>query len=391
MIQDAGVTRYAGRSTLAAVGIAISVATMIVLASLVHSVKSMAASGLASLGSHVLMIGPSPQAAMSLRNTHPLGAADVQNIRTRVSEADLVAPIAGVQGLLRANGRRQVATIMGVMPGMEGLSGFEARRGRFIVDRDVSAASRVVVLSEAIEAALGSPALNDFVLVSGRPFRFVGVVAASSSLLGSNRQDSVFIPATTAETLYTAALARAGIVVRVREGHSLEAAANAVRFALRASRNLTADEPDDFSIQSQTDLLASIDRLETIAQAILMSLIGIALVIAAIGVLNSVLTSVLERTAEIGLRRAVGATRISIQMQFLLESLLVASAGSAAGVALGIGVSLVLERWLGVPTAVDWRVAAIATLAALLFSALAALWPAVRAGRLDPVTALQRE
>lgn len=209
--------------------------------------------------------------------------------------------------------------------------------------------------------------------------------------MGIDREDGIFIPASTAEAMYRTAAGSLAFMIQVSPARPVADAADEVRSVLRASRGLSADEPDDFTVESQGQLLQGMRMAAVGAQTILVSIVGITLIIAVIGVLNSVLTSVLERTVEIGVRRAVGATRGAVQRQFVGEALLIAVAGASAGLLAGLAAGALIAHLLQIELVVDWRITGLALASALVFSALASLWPAYRAGRLDPVKAVHHE
>jgi putative ABC transport system permease protein len=388
---DSGLRRYLSRSCLSAAGIAVSVASMVILANLVATVHRAAAAGLAALGGQVLLVGPSAQTRLAPGSARGLSLGDIDAVRRQVRDLDLVVPLYAVQGLARTDRARRVVSIYGVVPGLERLQNLIVEEGRFIVDAEVAAAMPAVVLGRDVAEALGGLSPGDVVHVSGRPFHVRGITVGGQRLLGATREDAVYVPASTAEAIYRGAAGSLGFMVQVGPRLDVADAADAIRTVLRTRRRLSPDDADDFTIDSQRQLLEGLDLAASGAQTILVSLVGITLIIAVIGVLNSVLTSVLERTAEIGLRRAVGATRMAIQRAFVTEALLVAAAGAVTGTVVGLSAGALLAMLLHLEFVIDWPVTALANGAALTFSAMASLWPALRAARLDPVRAIHHE
>jgi putative ABC transport system permease protein len=384
--------RYKGRSVLAAIGIAISVALMVLLANIIESAQLGATRGLRAMGSHTLVIAPNSQLRLRARLRRPLGIPDASAIRRRVRGVDDVTPLYSLQGTTQYRGLRRVVNIVGTVPGLEDTQGLKINTGRFILDVEVWTAQHVLVIGRSVADALGVEEIGEYVLVSGRSFRVIGIASALRRIGDTpNVDDSVFMPASVAEQIYGSSVASSIILVRASHTREVGQVADDVRRTLRASRALGAEDDDDFIIQSQTELVASIETVTRAAERILLGLVAFALLVAVIGVLNSVLTSVLERTPEIGLKRAVGATRAEIQLEVVRESLSIAIAGAAAGVTLGIVLAAGISASLDWPVVTQWNTVFLAMSCALMFTLIASLWPAIRAGRLDPVAALHHE
>jgi putative ABC transport system permease protein len=180
-------------------------------------------------------------------------------------------------------------------------------------------------------------------------------------------------------------------MLRVRPGIDTSVTSAHVREVLRLRHGIRPDEPDDFMIRSQTELVSSLSAIGRLATNIVLVLLSPSLVVSALGVLNSVLAGVIERTCEIGLRRAVGATRQTIRIQFVAESAVIGGGGAALGLLIALALSPVVLTALQMPLYIDSRVAALAVGAALALAVVAGVWPAVRAASLNPVDALRHE
>jgi putative ABC transport system permease protein len=385
---------YRLRAVLAAAGVCVGVATMVALNNLLGSALASATEGMRRLGGDSVFILPKDQFSMRGRAPRALTLDDADALRRRKEYFSLVSPVFGIRGMVRACGQRQIVHIYGVSPDSYVLNGWSLDSGRFVQDLDVANRAAVTILSADLAAQF--PCKVDGarqVMLSDRPFTVIGVLGAEGQFVGGESRNVVLIPLTTAESKYGATLRDSlAIFARIATGVPPGLAMDGARRLLRSRHGLAStNAPDDFVFQTRDELLAaSFEQGRTATLAILI-IMAITLTIAGIGIVNSVLTAVTERTSEIGLRRAVGARRVQIAAQFMIESVLISAGGGLAGAVIGYALSSKLAGFLQLQPWVNWRATVLAIVAAAILGLVGGLWPAIRAAELDPIDALRRE
>jgi len=236
--------------------------------------------------------------------------------------------------------------------------------------------------------------LGKEVKIKGRPFRVVGIMEHLGNFLGQSRDNSVFIPITTFEKYYpdkpfpeTVFV----IIVRPKSRAYVKSAIDEMTDILRRRRHVQRGEPNNFGISSQDALLDIYKQLTGATALVLTAISFVALMIGGIGVMNIMLVSVTERTKEIGLRKAVGATRLNILSQFLIEAVWLTAIGGLLGLAIGEAGSLLINKYSPLPAYVPaWAIGmgvGISAAVGIIFG----LWPAWKAARLDPIESLRWE
>jgi putative ABC transport system permease protein len=260
---------------------------------------------------------------------------------------------------------------------------------------DNGARRRYAVLGASVPRLLGgNPAamINQTLDMGGVPFEIVGVLNEKGAAGGfMNPDEQILIPLNTAQYRLFGTKRLRSLALEVREGVPIEQGMVDVERVLRREHRIRPGQPNDFTIRDQRDILATQQQATEVFTYLLASIAAVSLLVGGIGIMNIMLVSVTERTREIGVRMALGATRANIQLQFLIEALVLCVAGGVIGILLGTGTAVVLSRF------VQWNtlISPLAVAVAFVFSAAVGLffgiWPARRAARLDPVVALRYE
>lgn len=385
-------TRLAGgrwRNALAALGIAISVTAMSVTANLIGSLYLEATSSLRRMGANLIFVVPKDLAQFG-RAGRPLNMEDVSALRKLTHVFDSVYPVISVRGSVQACGRTRIVQIIGTLPSASETEQWRLTDGRFIATYDVERRAPVAVTGARLQQDFNCAALGDYISVSNTPFRLIGRVAAQGQRFGINRDDVVLIPMSIAETRYgdrTRSLA----IALLRSPHvSSDAASGEIRRVLRRTHRIYSDI-DDFDIHTQVQMLEALASVSNATTLIVLVLMGVSLLVAAIGVLNSILVSVAARTGEIGIRRAVGARKVHIVRQFLGEAGGVIVAGTLAGAVCAGATTVALSRLAGLPLWVNGPALALSIVAALVLGIMAGAVPSMMAANLDPVEAMRHE
>jgi putative ABC transport system permease protein len=297
---------------------------------------------------------------------------------------------------VRAGGRRFTSYVLGVSEEYEEVLNHTAARGRFFGPLDIRSRANVCTVGEEIvrRLQLGAEPVGREIEVDGRTCTVVGVMEKKGETFGQNRDEIVWLPYTTALLAYGRDAERSMLVdVKARSAESVDLAKSQIRSVLRANHRLAGDAPDDFKILAQEELLKATSGILAVVTTVIGAVVGIALVVGGIGIMNVMLVSVTQRTREIGVRKAVGARRRDVMIQFLVEAVTLALVGGVLGVLLGWGLGVLGASLIpGFPPA---HVPLWAIALAFGFSAAVGIffgiYPAAKASSLDPIEALRHE
>ncbi|MGO9765378.1 MAG: ABC transporter permease [Myxococcaceae bacterium] len=382
--------------TVAAVGI--GVATLLAIIAIIQGLNASFSRQLASLGTSTLNISRTPQISMGptwwmYRNRKQLTVQQMQTVANQSRYAAFVVPELNEEAK-DLTSRTETASgvdVTGTLGDFQRVGGYEVTAGRFITDADSDNERYVIVLGSQVAEALfpGQSAVGQNVRLDNRPYRVVGVLARKGQLLGQSLDLVAFVPFKSFLSVYGKRDFQ--IDVAVADASELDKAEDEITGILRRSRGVPPDKPDDFSIFRAEQLADTYKSLTGALYGVAVAVGIITLIVGGIGIMNIMLVSVRERTREIGVRRALGARRRTIVIQFLLE----ASAVSALGGVLGTAVGLGLAKLVAAVTSLTAAVQPLTVMGGVGFAALVGLvfgiWPAARAAQLDPVEALRHE
>jgi putative ABC transport system permease protein len=328
-----------------------------------------------------------------LSRNPPIRRSDVRFLERWTGKGVVLAPSAQRSSDVVAGSRKlENATITGTSASLAEIRDLGLARGRFLYRQDETRAAAVAVIGSEVAQILfpGLDPLGRAIRVAGRRLEVIGVQSRLGTAAGSSLDRSVFVPLTTFERLFGPP-ETLQVFARARDPRLTSEAEDRVRAAMRARRRLRPGVADTFDLLSPSAARGFVANLTHRLSAAAFPLSAMALLASIVVVTNTTLVSVTQRTREIGVRRALGATRRQIAREVLVESLLVALLGGAAGLLLVFGLAAALEAGAGFPTRLSLRTVAWGFGAACLAGVLAALYPAHRASRVDVVTAVRAE
>lgn len=383
------------RSALTMLGVIIGVLAVTLLVSVGDGARAYLDQTLTSIGTNLLTIQPGRRETRGgfgppMSNVaKPLTMDDVSALERQSGLLRGVSATVMGGGTVRYMGRERDTMVFGVGPAFSDLRNMHVDVGTFVRDEDVTSRRRVAILGRTVvrelfgdENPLGKP-----IRVADGRFRVVGVMESHGTSFGFDMDDMVFIPVTTAEDLFAQDHV-SQIITAARSKDDVPQALAEIDQILARRRNGEIN----FTVQSQDDLMSAFGTLTTGLTWALLAIASVSLVVGGIGIMNIMLVSVRERTREIGVRRALGATRSDILWQFLIEAVVLASAGGLLGMAMGLGIVTAMNRFVPeVPLRFSPWIAAVAFGAAFVVGVVSGVVPARRASRLDPVDALRYE
>jgi len=396
------------RSFLTMLGIVIGVAAVIGMLGVGEGAKSQITSQIEKLGSNVLMVSPSraesKEQALEWRGrSRGLTVSDAAAIKEKISAVNEVAPQVRSQERVRYLDEYWDTQIVGTTPSYQAIRNLEVDQGRFLGPADLDSWAKVCVVGKTVREELfgdASPIGRD-VKVGPERFTVIGVLKEKGRVGWEDFDDQIFIPLTTAEKRFTGDDQVQTIFVQAKSSELAAVAAEEVEALLTERHNRVVD----FRVRSQEEFRQTIEETASTFKLMLAGIAAISLIVGGIGIMNIMLVSVTERTREIGIRKAVGAKRTDVLVQFLIESAVLAFAGGVIGIVLGVTFANTLGNLMVGAGAFGSRRffggegSSVVTLSSVLLAFSFAvsvgvffgMYPANKASRLDPVEALRYE
>ncbi len=384
------------RSALTMLGIVIGNASVIAMIGVGEGGQKYVNKQLESLGPNVLFILPGNRETQRVSFAVPktLVLADAQAIVSQVPTVAGVSPELNRRLVVNYRSRNTNVNIIGTTPSFLKVRDFETAIGRFFSDLDMKRDNQVVVLgADLAEQLFGSNnPIGQQLRISNSSFQVIGVLEAKGSSVGADYDNAALVPITTSANRLVGRNSPYGIaldyiVASARDNKSVDAAEFQITNLLRQRHKIISE--DDFTMRSQKDALQTVGQITGALTIMLAAIAGISLFVGGIGIMNIMLVSVTERTQEIGLRKAIGATQQDILLQFVIEAVIVSAAGGLVGTVIGVGGVMLV----GALTPLNAGVSPVAIAIAVGVSGGIGLFfgvvPARRAAQLDPIVALR--
>ena len=384
------------RTGLTMLGMIIGNASVIAMIGIGQGAQRLASEQFESLGPNVLFVTPGSPGARQRTTFLPRNLVwdDAKAIAAEVPSVAGVAPQRQSQLSVTYGGKNRTTLIMGTTPEYLTVRDFDVAKGRFINNVDLERNTRVAILGAEVAEQFfqGKDPIGSNIRIRNISFEVVGVLQAKGSFLGSNQDDAVYIPLTTSATSLTGRTSPFGldltfISISALNEASIPAAEFQITNLLRRRHKIINE--DDFTVQTQKDILRIVGTITGGLTALLAAIAAVSLLVGGIGIMNIMLVSVSERTQEIGLRKAIGASEQDILMQFMIEAVMLSAAGGVLGTGVGIGGILLVAAFSPLQAVVSPVAITLAVTVSGTIGLVFGVFPARQAARLDPIVALR--
>lgn len=388
------------RTGLATLGIVIGIGSVIALISLGQASSQAIQSQIQSLGSNLLTIQPSGQNNGGIAGAAGGGASLTYEDAKAIKNSAQITTVANVSP--EYSGRTQVTTgqantntqVIGVTPSYADIRKVQIENGSFINETQLNGMSKVAVLGPTVVADLFGENANPVgqtVRINGQTFTIIGVTVSKGGTGFMNQDDLIFVPLTTAQKQLFGVSHVSSIAIEAKSADLMVDAQNQVGYFLLARHKIASPEDKDFSIFNQQDLLNTVSQTTGTFTTLLAGVAAISLLVGGIGIMNIMLVTVTERTREIGLRKALGAKKKTIIMQFLVESIILTFVGGIIGIGVGVLASYLISVFTGSLFVISANSILLAFLVSAGIGILFGWYPARRAAGLQPIEALRYE
>lgn len=386
------------RTFLTMLGVIIGVTSVIALVSVGMGVKKNVIDNISRLGSNMLIISPG-----SSNRGGPRGAAgsittltydDAEAIKNKIKNVSNVSPTVQTSQQIVYGHENWNTNVTGVVPEYVSIQSLTIKSGLFFSEHDVDVRNRVSVIGSTVASNLFGKInpVGKKIRIGNAPYTIIGVLESKGQSSGGQDQDDVvLIPLTTAQERLIGITYVRSINVQVSDAEKMDEVQNNIEKLLRQRHRIREGAEDDFNVRNLTSLMETMTSTTTMITLLLGAIAGISLIVGGVGIMNITLASVTERTREIGIRKAIGATYSNIMLQFLIESTMISIIGGIIGIIIGIGAAQAISKFGDFTTVISGVSIAASFGFALFVGVFFGMLPARKAARLDPIEALRYE
>ncbi len=388
------------RSSLTILGIVIGVGSVIAMIAIGQGSQSSIQSRIQSLGSNLITISPGTQRGFGAQVSQGRGSAqtltlaDADAIKNEIDLAKGVSPELSGRYQITAKGTNTNTSVVGVTPSYPEIRNLEIDTGDFVTDQHIKSMSKVAVLGPTTSIDLfgeGADPIGQTIRIKSIEFKIIGVTKSKGGTGFGNQDDAIFIPLSTSQKFLAGSERVSNISVQAIDQKSMSDLQEQVTNLLFVRHKISDPLLADFSVMNQSDMVSAASSVANTFTMLLGSVAAISLIVGGIGIMNMMLTTVTERTREIGLRKAVGATSSDINIQFLTEAIILTFLGGLIGVVIGWLVSYGVQQFGGITTNVSMSSVFLAFGVSAAIGIIFGYYPARRASNLSPIEALKYE
>jgi len=393
-------TANKSRSFLTVLGIVIGIGSVIAMISIGQGAKGTIESSIESLGSNLIMVMPGFQRGAGFQVSSGRGSAqtltseDADAIGLGIASIKAVAPEVDIRYQVTAKGTNTNTQIIGATAVYADVRNVEVEQGVFVSGQNVQNSSKVAVLGPTTRDDLfgeNSNPIGQTIRIKGMEFKIIGILKAKGGTGFGSQDDRIFIPLSTAQKFLTGNESVSSINVQAQDQNLMAVIQNEITALLLSRHKISDPQLADFSIMNQADIISSASSITNTLSILLGSIAGISLVVGGIGIMNMMLTTVTERTREVGLRKAIGAKKKDISTQFLTEAVMLTFIGGVIGVFVGWLFSLAISKFGNINTSISLFSVLLAFGVSAAIGIIFGYYPARRASKLNPIEALRYE
>jgi len=388
------------RSGLTILGIVIGIGSVIAMVSVGQGAQGSIESRIQSLGSNLVLVMPGFQRGVGTQvsagrgSAQTLTQADADAVQKEITLAKAVAPEISRRYQITAKGTNTNTQVVGTVPDYPDVRNVQIDTGTFISDQNIRSLSKVAVLGPATRDDLfgaGANPIDQKIRIKNVDFKIIGVTKSKGGTGFGNQDDMIFVPISTAQRFLAGDTYVTTISIEADNQNDMSAIQQQVSDLLMQRHNISDPQLADFQILNQADIVASASSITDTLTILLGSIAGISLIVGGIGIMNMMLTTVTERTREIGLRKAIGAKKKDISLQFLTEAVMLTFIGGIVGIFLGWLLAWGVTQFGGITTKISLMAILLAVGVSAAIGIIFGYYPARRAAGLNPIEALRYE
>jgi putative ABC transport system permease protein len=392
------------RTGLTMLGVIIGISSVIAITSVGQGVQKGVEQQIQALGTNVLQIMAGAarsgnNISQGLGSSSTLTWEDGKAIAKQAPSAEIVSAYLQRSAQVVYEGQNTSTTIYGTDLNYPEARNTFTQQGRFFTEEELDTAAQVAVIGPTVQKTLFSPGANPMgekIRIRGEAYEVIGITEAKGSQGPMDRDDQIFIPLTSMSARLVGnnaltGVSVSGILIKASDQQKLEAAQFQVTNILRLRHNIYPPQADDFRVTNQADIISTFTNVVGLFTVMVVAIAGISLVVGGIGIANIMLVSVVERTREIGIRKAVGATNSAILNQFLTEAIVISTLGGGIGIAMGVIIAFAAATVFKFPFVISFLSIIVGFVLSLTVGLVAGVIPARNAAKLDPINALRSD
>ncbi|MDQ0205032.1 ABC transporter permease [Pectinatus haikarae] len=386
------------RSILTMLGIIIGVGAVIAMVSIGMGVRKNVQDSIASLGSNMLIVQAGAPRVNGVRQAAGSGENlkldDSDAIKKKIKNIDYVAPSVQKSYQVVNGNQNWNTTVYGITSEYMAIRSLTVNSGSFLTENDITTRARVAVIGATVASNLfgSTNPVGKNIRINNDPYKIIGVLEnKGQSAMGQDQDDCVLIPVTTAMERLMALTSIRTINVQVSSAEKIDQVQSEIETLLRQRHRIENPVNDDFQVRNLTSIMETMTSTTTMITMLLGSIAAISLIVGGIGIMNIMMVSVTERTREIGIRKALGATFNNVMMQFLIESIVVSVIGGLIGIVVGCASAMAISKFGGFNTVITLEPILLSFFFSVGIGLFFGIYPARKAAKLDPIEALRYE